>query len=530
MARRFEVVPFWKFETIVCDFLGIEPDRWFVPRQVTYLKSYLANFQASVDGECEVRPAQSIVVEQLYTDRHYLEEFTAYYSTLLEPPPQTTTRLHFFQLAPNSIDLTAILEATAESGAIRFEEQYEATYLGCVSLRPIRNAVIGRALLKPYEGNASRTYGTALRNSSVRVAGLELAIRALPFFQQDQGVGACATAAVWSALSKACRDVGMRSPTPYSVTRAATSSVVNDRRFPATSGLDLSQMATAIQVHGLEPLLLKVSNSPAHFMWSLKANLQSGIPAVLFFKGQEEHAVAVSGYKRDAVNLITLDPSPECPGDIVRTEGMKHLYVHDDRIGPYVKMQISEVFVQSSSDGGSVGQDPEKKPECVGFELRRLRSGKDELDARDQEFFEGSRIWYAIFPTYPKMRMGAVELGDIAGKVLPLIRLLASVFSDDLSVDGWFEQNGVYMNRLFRMGTNPKRVASFAQEVRLSRYVGVLRWKIGEAIFADVVCDTTDVPRGDYSLVRGVFMFDEGVATSSTYASYQAALPNAVLI
>lgn len=58
--------------------------------QVRYLASYLRNPEVG---------AKTILIEHPYVDRHWLEEYTGYYATLLDPPRPEATRLHFFDAA-----------------------------------------------------------------------------------------------------------------------------------------------------------------------------------------------------------------------------------------------------------------------------------------------------------------------------------------------------------------------------------------------------------------------------------------------
>ena len=70
------------------------------------------------------------------------------------------------------------------------------------------------------EDKPARAYIPSEGGHPVHLMGLELEARGLPFQQQEQAVGACATTAIWSALSRVARADGNRAPTPFSVTQA----------------------------------------------------------------------------------------------------------------------------------------------------------------------------------------------------------------------------------------------------------------------------------------------------------------------
>ena len=88
-------------------------------------------------------------------------------------------------------------------------------------------------------------YALAPAPYDVHLAGLRLRVRGIPFQQQEQAVGACATTAIWSALARVMRSDGGRAPTPFAVTEAATKHYVSDRAFPAAAGLEPRQILEA---------------------------------------------------------------------------------------------------------------------------------------------------------------------------------------------------------------------------------------------------------------------------------------------
>ena len=108
-----------------------------------------------------------------------------------------------------------------------------------------------------------------------------------------------------------------------------------------------------------------------------------------------------------------------------------------------------------------------------------------------------------------------------------MIKHIASDDGSSLTVDGWFEQNGDYYSRLFRMNADPARVAKFVTSVQPSRYLGILRWMYQGSVLADVLCDTTDVPRKDLSSVIGMFVYDGDLVPS--LAGHARHLPRAVI-
>jgi hypothetical protein len=62
----------------------------------------------------------------------------------------------------------------------------------------------------------------------------------------------------------------------------------------------------------------------------------------------------------------------------------------------------------------------------------------------------------------------------------------------------FFTLGGRYQKDLLSGGLNdPARVEQFLSGTALSRYVGIIRFQLGDGALVDVVCDTTDIRR-DY--------------------------------
>jgi hypothetical protein len=154
----------------------------------TYLHEYLAFMQAA-----------TIVVEDPYTDADFLDDFTAYYARCYSPFGRRCKRLHFFRR-----DLTeeAFLEllrnpALEEAGSLQTD------YLGFVVVRPLPQTVIGRCILRTYDGDGgARRQSPVNRRYRVNLFGFDLHIDGLAYQEQDTVLAACATVALWSAFHK----------------------------------------------------------------------------------------------------------------------------------------------------------------------------------------------------------------------------------------------------------------------------------------------------------------------------------------
>lgn len=437
---------------------------------VRYLASYLRKSSP---------PARTMVVEKPYVDRHYLEEFTGYYASKLKPPSSKTTRIHFFSSAFDDAGLRAV---TARGGTDyeNVRHDLESKYLGFVVVRPFASAALGRTVLRPYSDKPSRHFQPAKGVSRVHLAGVELELRGLAFQQQDQGVGACATAALWSALACVMRNDGARPATPFAVTRAATKHVLSSRAFPASGGLDLTQMLAAISELGYSPHVLKPGEGADvdKFLIAVQCYLRSGIPVVMQVKAADDegHAVACVGFRasddEETVNDLSC-PTPH--GFELRAHGMSRVYIHDDRLGPYARAK----WLRRAIKGGA---------QQLWLKIDPYERGFDKFEAP-------ALVRQAIVPLYPKLRLTAEDLAGYASELLPLARHLAGAQRDSLKTTLRFALSGRYLTDVLSLGLTSSRTWAAVARCELSRYVGVVEFAAADEWLLQAVFDTTDIRR-----------------------------------
>ena len=435
--------------------------------QVRYLASYLGHQELGT---------KTILVEHPYVDRHWLDEYAGYYATLLDPPRPKATRLHFFDVAWSLDDFKAHL-ATAIEGNGRNE--IAAHYLGFCVVRPLPAAPIGRTVLRTYGAVAERCFAPAALTHRVHLAGLTIELVGLPFQQQDQGVAACATTAIWSALTKVIRMDGGRAPTPYAVTMAATDHRVQTRAFPALAGLDLDQMATAIHEFEYQPHVFQRGGESDDFFLALKTYLRSGIPVVVRARvvDGDLHALTLVGFRERGSGTSDVGDLEIRNGDKtkLRSRGIERWYAHDDRLGAYARLG----FVTEGSD------------RHTHLKLLPTESGYEHLE-RPMVFSE------AIVPLYPKLRLTAEELIGFGVDLSPTVRFLAR---DDSNVyaEPKFMLGGEYLRVLHGRPMERSRIIEVCTTLAVSRYVGVISWFRDGDWLLDAVYDTTDLRRGDAS-------------------------------
>ncbi len=466
-----------------------------------------------------------MVVESPYVDRHYLEEFTGYYATSLRPPPSKVGRIHFLTEAFAEDWLTTLL-ATAATDYEGVSKRLATSYLGFMVVRPIPAAPVGRTVLRPYARQGGRCFGPERSQNRAHLGGVEIAFEGVPFQQQDQGVAACATTALWSALAKVARNDGIRPSTPLTVTESATRHLASGRVFPS-GGLDLQQMVAAIRSVGYSPHAFKPEGEHGLFRAALSTYVRSGIPVILqvrFEDDDDSHAIAVVGLRENEpaedVTLIS-EVSVEIEGTVLRFAPVTRLYVHDDRLGPYARMK----FVQPKEWEGE-GEQRRQVPRpgvWLCFDPREPRGFEN--------FMSPAFVRQALVPLYPKMRLTAEELLWIATAFVPFMQRLAVGEEDPLRTEARFIMGGAYLKECFTLGLAADRVAKLVTEILVSRYVGVLRFSAGDNWLGDVVCDSTDlrrdVPR--FASVLAVVLNSE--ATAQTFATaFCPRAPEAIVV
>jgi hypothetical protein len=434
------------------------------PTQVRYLGSYLSHPEAK---------AQTILIEAPYVDRHYLEEYAHYYATTLRPPPPKATRLHFFRNDLTDEVFTELITQAADGNFAEICKNLSANYLGFAVIRPLPDAPIGRTVLTTFQA-LDRCYTLPPHPYRVHLCGLKLSVCGVPFQQQEQAVGACATTAVWSALAQVMRHDGGRAPTPYAVTEAATRNWLSDRIFPAASGLKNEQILEAIRQFGYAPLFFEPRLKTELFALAVKCYLRSGIPVILkiqYANNDETHAVTLVGFREDDSTIDYQEVG--WTSFALKSKGFCRLYIHDDRLGPYARAEwrvCENGFIQLKFLPGEPGYE---------------------------DFCDEAIVEAAMVPLYPKIRLSAQDLVAFAGELLPMFReIVGSASRDHLNIDIRFCLAGECLELLYMSQIPAKRFAEFARQAVLSRYVGLITYYVADQIVAYILCDSTDMHRG----------------------------------
>jgi hypothetical protein len=435
--------------------------------QAKYLYRYLTMGDLKTKG---------FISEPYYIDKDFLIDYSKFYARSFKSIDKFTTRLHFFDEVFND---TEIQQAVCdEDAAIR--SKFINSYLGFVIKKPIldskQDPLIGRTILKTYKDEKDHEPRKFLKHwYDVSLFGIPLKIESLPFQVQDTAVGACATTACWVALHPLSVLFGTEKHSPFEITDKSIVFPFPDRNYPS-EGLSPFQMKNYFSSIGLETEFInpnKISKENKFFFPSrddiisdiVKAYINFGLPVIALLDlwkprkalpsrdlpPDDYHTAVISGYRHDNGKIT-------------------ELYVHDDRVGPYHKVEPEDGFFQWKSDLKNQG-------------------------------YERIRIDKLLIPIYPKIRLkfsyiyeAFLELkrsweskGDEKHVFQMELFLFESKKYKESLVDKRFHRK-IFENGLekiedkltFLMGSSP-------------RYLWVARRKINNGIYHDGIFDATDV-------------------------------------
>jgi hypothetical protein len=318
-------------------------------KQVQYIVNYLTTLGA-----------QTIVSERVYVDKDYSEDFSSYYVKSFKDYKGYCTRLHFFKNEFHHQHFTELVKEEKSLVDIPKRDQKDVkyildskvakdNYLGFIVIKPLPFTFIGKTCLKAYQGNVLTNVYHA------NLFGLELSVDSIAFQEQDRVISACATTAVWSLLHALPERHNKLVPSPSAITLAAIEASDEQINGFPNKGLHTGQIISA-----LEKFRLK------HHEWDLNADdlateseglslvqsayryintyISSKIPLLVglsLFKPSDKHhptTAVINGKKYYHVGDHAV-----CTLGTKSLNEQNFIYVHDDRIGPYVELEMDEV-------------------------------------------------------------------------------------------------------------------------------------------------------------------------------------------
>lgn len=464
------------------------PDEAF--RQLRYLDDYTAKIGAV-----------SLAIERTYIDRDFIEDHAAFYARSLHPYPNYCHRIHFFSASSKEVEdeIMRVLNEGIRNGkkacrdaAVRLSSD---RYLGFAIIKPLAGTPVGRTILKTYpkvpqSDNAEqylRDY-SCTRSYPVHLLGIELTINGLAFQQQDVGVSACATTAVWSSLQKAREREEVTYATPAQITQLACRYSLPFGRAMPSEGLNTDQMCNAINALGVSPQLWRVDRGTGAFE-SARGYVHSAIrsfnaPILLLRHDSDQyHAVTVAGMKVAKNPDQTALDSTGVKGHRIYDHASKliGLYIHDDRLGPYISAELI------CKEGKAA--------------LKWMANGGEEIWTLTQ----------LLIPMHGKIRLSFSGLRQVAIKACVEVSFLCQLAKKD-GIEGLDNVPITFSSRILRAHeysdellfenhvSTPEDFRKYLASVPQSRYLGIIEIKAGFMDPIDILVDTTSTRRNAHCL------------------------------
>lgn len=456
------------------ELLGLQPPPFVAIkpfRQLEYIRDHVATLGC-----------KTIVLESHYIDRHYIEDHSIFYSKDFVWTPNFCRRLHFFTQDEAEVrkHVEAIIKAGRSQGKSAYkracDEFSKAAYLGFSVIKPLDGSPVGRTVLRCYgeqaDGTMRRVF-SSIRRYEAHVMGCELRVQGLAFQQQDVGVSACATTALWSSLQQERQFEKIRPATPAQITMLASQNALPFGKPMPSEGLSVDQMCQATQSLGVPPNLIRVEKNFLDARAHLHSATLSGFAPVLIMElvndPEVRHAVTVAGIKIDSsfkpVNIPSID--------VDRSTELSAVYYHDDRFGPYVRADVTE-------HRGSL---------------------VFEVDYRGKASNETWELTHILVPMHSKIRVSFAGIRTIAKqlviecakKLKELIKASSIASFPKIIFQTRIERSTEYVEDLVyeEASISTDGITGFVTDIALSRYVGVVRLKCELFGEFDLLIDTT---------------------------------------
>lgn len=480
-SQDITVVPFpADFATLFPRPPGLIHNNW-PPDQIAYLGLYLAKLGC-----------KTIIVESHYIDRDYILDLAAFYARSLRNYPNYCRRLHFLGC-----------EFSAEQWAILFDplvpelernavyEEAVRNYLGFAVIKPLPGCPIGRTVLRTYSpttAEGSTRFFGGIRRYDIHLAGYDFGIDGLAFQQQDQGVSACATTALWSSLHKVAHEERILIPTPAQITEAASRYLLAEGRSLPSEGLNIQQICEAIRGSGLQPLVIRAV-SPDEDRAQIVAYVNSGFPPVLAIQsldGGSGHAICAAGLRMGEASTLVAPTTH--PHHVRLADSLQAVYVHDDRLGPYAAAKIMPWTQTINNQTKILTSLQIQWPDKTQGELSILRA--------------------LVVPVPDKIRMPVSRLLASGAVLAELTGLFFKEFERRVILNVRYVRGTKYRKDALDFGLTRDGLQRLCCTAVLPRYVGLVEIMAKEGPLYDVLLDTTETRPNPSALLfvrRGAF-------------------------
>lgn len=286
-----------------------------------------------------------VIIEEDYIDKDYLDEFSLFYSTTFKTYGRFCTRLHFFKG-----DLIKSLGISGGSGKIEDltavdRNTLQNAYLGFMIIRPIEKNKLGRTVIRPYIKNDNEEFVLSRTSCEVNLHGINLIAKGMPFMHQDTQAGVCASASQWMLARYAHERFGFKRHTLPNITAFANRFLNVSRPFPATKGLNVCQIVSSLIQMDFAPIVYdkESKHSGSELEEIVYHYLESELPVILILNIR--HVCLVIGHDF----MPQIKPRKKNKRIKKNSDYIHHLIVHDDELGPYLRMPMKNSNVKNAN-------------------------------------------------------------------------------------------------------------------------------------------------------------------------------------
>ena len=345
MAKCYTVFEYNK--NTLCSYIsnitGSQYSLLFQKKQFNYLTNYLNHF---IENK---KTVISVVCENSYIDKGFMDDYVSFYSRCYNNYGKVCSRIHFFAYELKCTETADFKNASSETQEKLIKKEKEEkcissdeslrnalsgindktiisqdNYLGFLVIRPIPVTFIAKLCLKPYE---EEIHNLLRKEYKVSLFGINLSIKTIAFQEQDRVVSACATSALWSMYHAHIDFPFQCIPSASSITKSA----IEKSGADMAEGLNPEKIVQQIESNGLKPILVNLEYDIDFVVLkeTIKILIDSKLPLILGVdvnneKGETskgKHALTVLGYEEKDNKLTAL-------------------FVHDDRYGPYARIDF----------------------------------------------------------------------------------------------------------------------------------------------------------------------------------------------
>ncbi len=439
-----------------------------------------------------------VIIEKDYINKDYLDEFSFFYSTTFKTYGRFCTRLHFFK--GNLIKSFGISGGSGkiEDFTMVDRNTLQNAYLGFIVIRPIEKNKLGRTIIQPYIKNDNEEFVLSQTSCEVNLHGINLTAKGMPFIQQDTQAGVCASASQWMLVRYAHEKFGFKQYTLPSITALANRFLNVSRPFPATKGLNICQIVSSLIQMDFAPIVYdRVPGFSGAKLEELKEivyhYLESELPVILIINAS--HVCLVIGH--DFRPQIKPRKTSKCIKK--NLDYIHHLIVHDDELGPYLRMPIEDSNVKNANF----------------FDTEDLTLFRTSYTT---PYSFSQNVTSVIVPSFKKIYIESVIVENYVQNILtgqnPLFiqlkqfikdeTFLPSLLENQIIIRTFFIKSNDYKEKVVKTGALSPQIRQLYLNMKMPRFIWVTEIsspnyllspnKYERKIIGEIICDSTTSP------------------------------------